>query len=422
MNTANLQLSLESDGVTYPERCRICRAALTSGDMPKAYKAMAVVLQKLIKNSPHLFDRNDCQADVQAAAVTIAVDRLCEEMRFDDEHAAAALTQQAGQASAPTSAPTSAPVQRDAVTTTKALPSRKVADDVLNVLRRARLENGKVYLPDQALDRKLYTSTRDVLAAMGGKWTSGKTQAFVFAEADPASFEVAFTGLLDSGSYTDPKDMSFFPTPLALAAELVALSGLKPGMTVLEPSAGRGSIAQQAALIVGHQNVKCIELYPPNARALERAGFAVIEDDFLTMQPPLLEADKFDVILLNPPFSNHQDAAHVAHACRFVKSTGCVAAITSTSWTSQDNNRKAAEFRSFTEQVGAIVEQVPAGTFKTSGTMVPTQILVIEGANLPWYQAARHQLADKQTNAEGVENNQDAENAEDAVATESPSF
>lgn len=218
MNTANLQLSFESD--------RVCRAALTSGDMPKAYEAMAAIFQKLIKESPHLFDCNDLRADVQTAAMPMVVNRLCDEMRANDKYAlsmqkaAAALTQQAGSASA------SAPVPRNAAAlaaaTTKALPSRKVADDVLNVLRRARLENGKVYLPDQALDRKLYTSTRDVLTAMGGKWTSGKTQAFVFAEADPASFEVAFTGLLDSGSYTDPKDMSFFPTPPALAAELVA--------------------------------------------------------------------------------------------------------------------------------------------------------------------------------------------------------
>lgn len=415
MSTHNLQLTLESDGATYKERQQICLNAVATGDMQKAYKLMVVVMRKLISKSPNMFDANDRLADVQTAASALVVDGLCDEIRYELLHAQGHQdtlvdvhsSQTKTKAAAATTGTTSAKI----TTTSTALPSRSVPDDVIGVLRRSRLEDCKLYLPPQALDRNLYTSTRDVLIAMGGKWTAGKTQAFVFAEADPASFEVAFAGLLETGAYTDPKDMSFFPTPDVLAAKLVALSGLQPGMTVCEPSAGRGAIALKAAAIVGIENVKCFELYPPNARALERSGFTVVESDFLAMQPPLLEADKFDVILLNPPFSNHQDAAHVAHACRFVKSTGRVAAITSTAWAQQENNRKANEFRTFVAQVDGFVQQVPAGTFKASGTMVPTQILVIEGANLPWYQAERRQEDD----TDGTEGE------EELAMTESPS-
>lgn len=403
MFTDNLQLTLESDGQTYQERLKICRSALATSDMENAYRQMTGVLQRLIKKSPQMFDLNDRQADVIQAAVKMVVDSYCDELRAEQAYEDSSASRAANKADHSPSYSPSGSSQIPSTSSASAsvtLPCRKVPGDVLYVLQRSRLDSGKVYLPDQALDRTLYTSTRDVLVAMGGKWTGGKTQAFVFSEADPASFEIAFNGLLETGSYTDPKDMSFFPTPDALAAELVALSGLQPGMTVCEPSAGRGAIALKAADIVGVKSVKCIELYPPNARALERAGFTVMEQDFLAMEPPLLEADKFDVILLNPPFSNHQDAAHVAHACRFVKSTGRVAALTSTAWACQENNRKASEFRSFVEEVGGFVEQVPAGTFKASGTMVPTQILVIEGANLPWNQVERHQCVDTEVEDE----------------------
>ena len=404
MNLTNLVLTLESDGDTYQERLTICRRALTSGDKQRAYEEMTEVLQRFVKKTPQHFDREERQPNVVRAASELVVDGLCDELVADKDHWES-LDDVADKKNGTPPTPGKAPISTSSQT---ALPSRKVPADVLGVLQRSRLESGKVYLPAQALDRKLYTSTKDVLVAMGGKWTGGKTQAFVFAEADPESFEVAFTGLLETGSYTDPKDMSFFPTPPELAAELVRLSGLVSGRTVLEPSAGRGAIALKAADIVGLANVKCFELYPPNARALERAGLSVVEQDFLAIEPPLLEADKFDVVLLNPPFSNHQDAAHVAHACRFVKSTGRVAAITSTAWAIQQNNRKATEFHSFVEKVGGFIDQVPAGTFKSSGTMVPTQIVVIEGANLPWYQMERQEV-------------QDTEGEEELAVADSPS-
>lgn len=286
----NLQLTLESDGDTYEERLTICRRALATDDKQRAYEEMVDLLQQFVKKKPQHYTREERQRDVIRAAAEVIVDRLCDELLVDKEYWESLddVTK--------TSTPSTPGKTPTATSTPLILPSRKVSADVLGVLQRSRLENGKVYLPNQALDRKLYTSTKDVLVAMGGKWTSGKTQAFVFAEADPASFEVAFTGLLETGSYTDPKDMSFFPTPPELVAELIELTGLKPGMTVLEPSAGRGAIALKAADIVGLANVKCFELYPPNARALERTGFSVIEQDFLAMEPPVLEADKLIVI------------------------------------------------------------------------------------------------------------------------------
>lgn len=370
MNTDNLTLALESDSKNYEQRQKICASYLQTNNHPAAVKAMVLLIQKAITTSPSCFDEDDRKKDVQVAAACELISTGSEELGVFEA----------------CGSPKNQHAHTKFEATTAKIPSRSVSDDVMVVLRQCSVDQAKVFLPASALDRALYVETKRVLEALGGKWTAGKTQAFVFGGSDPESFAVAWQGLQDSGSYTDPKDMSFFPTPDFLASQLVQLAGLQPGMRVCEPSAGRGAIALKAADIVGKTNVTCVELFPPNARALEREGLMVLEGDYLAMTPPTLEENKYDCVIMNPPFSNHQDAAHVAHACHFIKSSGRLVAITSTAWSHQENNRKAAEFRAFVEDVGARVSQVPAGTFKNSGTMVPTQILVIEGRNLPWNQ------------------------------------
>ena len=115
------------------------------------------------------------------------------------------------------------------------------------------------------------------------------------------------------------------------------------------------------------------------------------------MEPPTEESKKFDRIVITPPFSNHQDAAHVSHACKFLKESGRLVAITSTSWQQQESNKKASKFRDFIAETYAEIEQIPAGEFKSSGTMVPTTVLAINGENLPWYQADKEQELETET-------------------------
>lgn len=265
------------------------------------------------------------------------------------------------------------------------IPMRAIDADVLAVFRECRVENGMVYLPKMQLERKLYTKVNDVLAAMGGKWKGGKTMAHVFAEVDPEPFAECFAEMVATGKYTDPNDLGYFPTPSELVAQLIKMANLEPGMSVMEPSAGRGAIALQAAAIVGKDNVRCIEMFNPNARALEAQGFKVLEQDFLSIEPPELEEDKLDCVIMNPPFAKMQDIAHVQHACRFLKSTGRLVAITSPAWQTHATS-KATAFRNFMEGAQGDVIEVASGAFKQSGTMVATRILAIDAENLPWHQ------------------------------------
>lgn len=266
------------------------------------------------------------------------------------------------------------------------IPQRAIAADVLAVLRQAEFKDGNLYLPPTKLDRKLYQDVNAVLVAMGGAWKAGKTQAHVFLDADLEALEVCFDELKTTGFYTNPKDISFFPTPEKLANDLVTKACLLPTDRVLEPSAGSGALALAAAKIVGVENVQCVEVFSPNIRKLQAKGFVVTGCDFLSLDPPADEKDKFSVVIMNPPFSNHQDVDHILHACQFLNSTGRLIAVSSPSWQIATKSQKAESFRGFLQSASAEIHDVASGAFKESGTLVATRIIEIEAKNLPWYQ------------------------------------
>lgn len=398
MNHENLTLTINNDGDTYSARMEIANQYLRTKNLKVAMANMSQEIRRMLVNQSKDFTAAEKSTASINAAASEALEYVVDHL--DEGLARQLLNARLGASSpesavAATAAPnqltpsiTPAPDQVDADGTP--LPSRKVSDDVLDVLRNCRVESGKVFLPGYQLERKLYEKVNEVLTGIGGKWKGGKTAAHVFADADPDEFGICFKELQDTGSYTDPKDVEFFRTPPELAAQLIKLVGLKAGMKVMEPNVGDGRIALPAAEIVGLENVHCFELFPPNVKRARDAGLNVTQGDFLSFQPPEKEEDRFDVILMNPPFSNNQDVKHVSHACQFLKKTGRLAAITSESWAIQANNSKAKEFRTFLDASQADVIKVEAGAFKSSGTMVSTQIIVLDAAYLPWNQNDQH--------------------------------
>jgi predicted RNA methylase len=254
--------------------------------------------------------------------------------------------------------------------------SRRVDEDVLAVLRAGRTESNRFYLGPERLDPKLYKRVNAVLKDLGGAWKGGKTQAHVFeGEADEA-----VAAVVASVEYLTAKDFGFFPTPAGLAERAVALAGLAPGMKVLEPSAGEGSLALRAAAIVGLQNVTACEYLERNVAKLKAAGLTnVIHGDFLALDPTPI----FQAVILNPPFSNGQDMKHVEHAARFLAPDGVLIAIMSRSFQTRGTSA-AAKFRAFADTSQAEVEAIPAGTFRESGTEVATLLLRMDARNFPW--------------------------------------
>jgi predicted RNA methylase len=254
------------------------------------------------------------------------------------------------------------------------LQQRSVSPEVLEVLRSSRLDGDRLYLPAQ-LPRKLYEDVAEAIRIAGGKWVGGKTQAHVLGESSQA-----FVRMLATGRILDPKDYDFFATPDDLAREAVALAGIKPGMIVLEPSAGRGAIAKHLAAATGPQNVHAYELLPEHAKVLRSMDLVVHEGDFLARP-----AEPFaDVCVMNPPFGQQADMKHVMHALRCLKPTGRLVAIVSPGYEHR-RTKQANEFRVLLECAGEKVRDIASGTFKESGTDVRTVLLRFEADRLPWW-------------------------------------
>ena len=256
---------------------------------------------------------------------------------------------------------------------------RAIDAEVLDILRRCTATDNRLYLPATQLPRKLYDRVNQVLSGLGGKWVGGKTKAHVFEEDVAPILDVA----ISTGTYITPKDFGYFPTPAALAAQVIDEADIEPGMTVLEPSAGRGGLALPALKACGGNPnlVTVCELLASNVKHLRERGFTrVLEGDFLQLKPEPI----FDRVIMNPPFGNGMDMSHLQHAARFLKPTGRLVAITSPSW-EHNSNRKSEAFRQFIQSTDAEVTDVAAGTFRSSGTNIATRIIAIEADKLPWH-------------------------------------
>jgi len=242
----------------------------------------------------------------------------------------------------------------------------RIDTDVLAVLTRATTEGNALTLTGQ-LDRKLYERTSKALEAAGGKWNK-KARAHVF-EGDAGD---ALDQLVTTGEYRDTKrELQQFYTPPALAATLVQLAFVKPGSEVLEPSAGRGAIAQE--LRVAGAKVSCVELDPKNAQALHAAGFEDVRNcDFLST--PAVRA--FDAVVMNPPFAGRADIRHVTHALGFVKRGGWLIAVMSAGVQFRED-AIGRDFRALVAKRDGFIREVEDGAFKEAGTMVRTVIVGI---------------------------------------------
>ena len=176
-----------------------------------------------------------------------------------------------------------------------------------------------------------------------------------------------------SGSVDVPKDeFNFFPTPAAVVARLLDLADVRPGMAILEPSAGRGAIAFPC--VAAGATVDCYELMEANyiALATDARLRCVRHADFLTATP----SPHYDVVAMNPPFARQSDVLHVLHALRFLKPGGQLVSVMSAGVTYRDN-KLTRDFRDLVAQRGGFIEALPDGAFRESGTMVRSVIVSI---------------------------------------------
>lgn len=248
-----------------------------------------------------------------------------------------------------------------------------VDEDVLMILRQGTWSpKGLFLLPEGQMERRLYERVANFIKLANGRWKTS-SGGFCFKEGPEK-----FTRLLATGEVLDKKAFDFFPTPQSLAKELVEASGLRPGMLVLEPSAGDGAIADAAATIVGKGSVYCRELLGENCKLLRDKGYQVTEGDFLASEP----VPMYDRVLMNPPFANMNDIRHIQHAVKFLKPDGELVSIMAPGHQYR-NDELSTNFRALLLQAGDTLRDIEAGAFSESGTEVPTVMVSLRAADMP---------------------------------------
>ncbi len=267
-----------------------------------------------------------------------------------------------------------------------------VPEDVLAVLSELEFPQAdRACFPAHLgkLDRALYVRVDKILRAIGGVWTA-RHQAHVFS-GPGVDARARVDGVVTSGEVTTDRDLGNFATPVLLAHELVVLAGAGPEHDALEPSAGSGRLVS-AMLAAGVRTVAAVERDPARRRALvqlsrERAGtrlvVAAASDDFLTID---WAGQAFDRVVMNPPFCRSGRGDHLDHVRRahdLLRPGGMLVAVLPASVTFRIDRRHQAFRDWLTQHAGAgsddgIVRDLPAGTFRESGTEVRAVVVRLQ--------------------------------------------
>lgn len=164
----------------------------------------------------------------------------------------------------------------------------------------------------------------------------------------------------------------FFPTPRELCERVVMKLDPQPDHEVLEPSAGKGDLAEAIRDQCPECELICIERHHQLCDLLELKELQHACGDFLEAH------GEVDRVAMNPPFENGQDAQHVQHAYSLLRPGGRLVAIMSIGpFHRQDSKAKA--FREWLENIqyaGAEVEVEELGRpFEQLGTFRRTGVV-----------------------------------------------
>lgn len=244
----------------------------------------------------------------------------------------------------------------------------KVDPAVVDALKSGAWGDDGIFRIEGQLDRKLYVAVNKALEAIGGKWNRGK-KGHVFDNEDARA---NLDDVIHTGAYIDwKKTNEFFETPPDIAGYLLDCAKVGADTKMLEPSAGSGAIVLPA--LERGAYVTAIEKHSPYADKMNLNGHAVNLQigDFLAYKPMGI----YDAVTMNPPFRS--DMEHVRHAYEFVKPGGYLVSVMSPAWTFR-TTKKAVAFREWLEDEAAYLwEDLPSGTFQSSGTMVNCGILTL---------------------------------------------
>lgn len=221
------------------------------------------------------------------------------------------------------------PTKKSGAQKTFHLIERPIPFAVLDPLYHARIDRDETGWYAQMgygdwtwADKHANRELRRTMEAIGGV---GDTRGKFRFDYDPTDV-IGELGAL--GAIPDERSHQYFPTPEHLAAEVVSLAEIGPTDRCLEPSAGQGALAA----FMPTERTTCIEVSHLHCGVLEARGFQVEAADFLQWGA----GRSFDVICMNPPFSEGRALAHLEHAAALLAPGGRLVAVLPASMAGKD--------------------------------------------------------------------------------------
>lgn len=198
----------------------------------------------------------------------------------------------------------------------------------------------------QSQQREVVLDIRREIAAI----RNGENEDTVNAELDrlynvspklsPEAVEARLDELRTIIFTEESRNEDFYPTPDDIIERyIIPAADLKPGMRILEPSAGRGNIASALQKACPSCTIEVVEINSVRRDYLAMLGYPIVGTDFWEFgvsgkddrgRPVLDPAirNRYDRIVMNPPFAKGIGYAHVKRAYDLLKPGGrCVAII-----------------------------------------------------------------------------------------------
>lgn len=154
--------------------------------------------------------------------------------------------------------------------------------------------------------------------------------------------------------FEEDQSEQFYPTPIPIVRKMIQEANIQSGMRILEPSAGKGNIADLVREMYPDVVVECIEINAIRAEILRLKGYKVYEQDALTVTSE--QAGTFDRVLMNPPFLKTLGAKHVRYMFdNLLKPEGRLVALLNAGAYSDGNDLQAVQFKRFVDKYGKAV-------------------------------------------------------------------
>lgn len=161
-----------------------------------------------------------------------------------------------------------------------------------------------------------------------------KVRAWYSEHSDAVAAAAANSRAADLRRLPSFDNSGFYPTPSKLAGKMLSCVDWKNVFTILEPSAGKGDLADAvSAFARNYRNsrrisfnendtyIDCIERDSDLAALLRGKGRHVVHDDFLTFR----SFKQYDLCIMNPPFDNGDE--HLLHALSIMERGGQIVCL-----------------------------------------------------------------------------------------------